>query len=209
MFDWLRRRATTPPAPMAEPLPPMQEYAKEFAAAWEWSVQQGLRAPPVQLMVRQDCVDWTRAEQALQRFIGPYRDEEIATQALAINDALLPVLSAACGIPFQLTLGWYELSGKSSYKHGPELPERLLKEGIAEIIADGLPMHIWLTSPAFEIIDVSLPTQLAKPLEDTNLLRQILYYSSETTKLSVIYHPTVVGDDFLVRIGAALPIGAR
>jgi hypothetical protein len=70
-------------------------------------------------------------------------------------------------------------------------------------------MHIWLTSPAFEIIDVCLPTQLAKPIGDEHLLRQILYYSNHETKLSVIYHPTVVGDDFLVRIGAAIALGAR
>jgi hypothetical protein len=157
-------------------------------------------------MVRQDCVDWARAEPALQRFMGPYRDEDIATQALAINDALLPILSAACGIPFQLTLGWYEYAGQASYKHGTELPEGLLRNGIAEVIAGGLPMHIWLTSPAFEIIDVSLPAQLAKPIGDANLLRQILYYSNQKTKLSVIYHPTVVGDDFLVRIGAAIKL---
>ena len=125
MFNWLRRAK----APVvAGPLLPLQQYAQEFMAASEWTAQQGLFVPPVQFIVHKDCVDWAVAEPALQRLIGPYRDEEIERELFAMNVRLVPQLLEALGIPFRLTIGWFDISGEIHHRHEQALLKRLIEK---------------------------------------------------------------------------------
>ena len=180
MFRWLRR-AKAPVAP-AVPLPPMQQYAQEFMAASAWTAQQGLFVPPVQLIVNKDCVDWALAEPALLSFLGAYRENELASEVFALNCRLLPHLCAAIGVPLTITVGWFEHDGKSRFAHDHELLERLLKKDPSLDTSRGLPLHVWLTSPAFEIIDIALPTIMARKGGSRELAGGILYLSNQSTK---------------------------
>jgi hypothetical protein len=207
MFEWLRRGETPPPAPITEPLPPMQQYAQEFMAASEWTAQQGLFVPPVQLVVNKDCVDWTEMAPVMQRLIGPYRDEEIAKELFAMNTRLVPQLYEAVGIPFRLTIGWFDISGAIHYQHDQALLKKLLQKDASVDTSRGLGLHVWLTSPAFEIIDVCLPTIMALRTNQPEKARGIFYASNQDPHPSITYRPTAVGEEFLFRIGAIFGIG--
>ena len=207
MFDWLRRRWAPRPPVSLEPLTPMQQYAQDFMAASAWSEAQGLHVPPVQFIVNKDCVDWTVAEPVLQRLIGPYRDEEIERELFAMNARLVPQLLEALGIPFRLTIGWFDISGEIHHRHDQAQLKRLLEKDPSLDTSRGLDLHVWLTSPAFEVLDVCLPTIVAARTQDPNLARGILYLSNQDPNPSVTYHPTTVGEEFLFRIGAVFGIG--
>ena len=155
---WLRRWSA--PALSIAPLSPMQRYAQEFIAASRWSAAHGIEQSPVRLKPRPDLVDMKKADPVLQRLLGHYEDRELALQALAVQMLLLRELSVAIEVPLMLTMGWFEIEGKASYQHGEELRLKLVEEGGAPFLVDGLPFHVWLTSPAFEVIDATLPTIL-------------------------------------------------
>ena len=66
---------------------------------------------------------------------------------------------------------------------------------------EGLPFHIWLTSPALEILDVTFAMNLgwAKTREECG--RLIIYQSHHDVSKEPIYHPMLVGEQFFARIG--------
>ena len=205
LMQWLRRRST--PAQPKDPLTPMQRYAQEFIAASRWSARHGIEQSPVRPQPRPDFIDKGKADPVLQRLLGHYENQDLVSQALAVQMLLLRELSVAIEVPLMLTMGWFEIEGKASYQHGEELRLKLVEEGGAPFLVDGLPFHVWLTSPAFEVIDATLPTILAQVTGNQNLARRVVYLSNQTPNPRVIYHPTIVGDRFLVDIGVAVDLG--
>ena len=105
-------------------------------------------------------------------------------------------------------MGWFEIEGKSGYQHGADLRLKLVEEGGAAFLTEGLPLHVWLTSPAFEVIDATLPSILAQVMGNQNLARRVVYLSNQTSNPRVTYHhPTIVEDRFLVDTGFAVDLG--
>jgi hypothetical protein len=140
----------------------MERYAQEFVAASRWSEEHGIERSPARLTPRPDLVDKNKADPVLRRPLGHYEDREIVNQALAVQMLLLRELSLGIEVPLMLTRGWFEIEGRASYQHGDQLRRKLREEGAAPFMVDGLPLHVWLTSPAFEVIDATLPTILAQ-----------------------------------------------
>ena len=113
----------------------------------------------------------------------------------------------APGIPFILTFGWFEHMGKEAYRHSEELLRTMIRDGFASFQPEGLPLHVWLTSPACEVLDVTLPTTMAAAGAE-ELSGGIIYISNRQPEPPVIYHPTVLGVEFLDKIGATVAFGA-
>lgn len=206
MFDWLRRRRSPPPScrmstPSADDPSPKGRYAREFLDAWDTTERLGLRTPAIQLAGRKASVDIERAEPVLRQYFGRYPQDEVVGQAFAINTELMPKLRGVLGVPLTLTMGWFDYQGTTAFEHDEAFLGRLLQNGVAGFTKQGLPLHVWLTSPAFEIIDVTLPTTLTL-VNGSNLVGRALYLSGYELKPRVIYHPTVLGEDFLRDIGA-------
>ena len=187
---------------------PGSTYAREFMEAFARTDSFGLSLPPVRLLVEKDCVNLEVVTPLVQRYLGEFRDDEAVGQGLAINVNIIPYLYAETGIPFTLTLGWFEHMGKELYRHDEQLLKTMLRDGIATYQPDGIPLHVWLTSPACEVLDVILPTTIAAVSGADELTGGIIYISNRDSEPPVIYHPTVVGIEFLERIGAAFPIGS-
>jgi hypothetical protein len=131
---------------------------------------------------------------------------------MAIHSMLLPPLYDALGVPLQLTIGWIEFNGTPRMQHDEALIQRFLTEKLAAWHREGVPFHLWLTSPALEVLDVTFALNLgwAKSAEDC--ARRVIYQSLEAPSGNPVYHPMLVGDDFFVQSGAiinmklALPI---
>lgn len=202
MFEWLCREPGGPRP--ADPLTPMEAYAQEFIRASNRSRQLGITLPPVQFLVRKDCLDMQRLGPMLQEYVGRFSQDEIVGQAFVINAQLMALLADKLGLPLTLTMGWFDHAGRQPYRHDDAFIEKLVKEGAGRFLTEGLPLHVWLSSPACEVLDVTLPTTLATVTGAKSLSGRVVYLSNQTPASVITYHPTVVGEDFLVKIGAVI-----
>jgi hypothetical protein len=152
---------------------PVNDYGQEFMAAWNRTAHFGLALPPVRLLVRKDCIDLSKALPVIVEYFNRHSGEQLVGQTLAIHDQLQPELCAALGgVPLHLTTGWIEFNGTPRMQHGEELIQRFLTEKLAAWHREGVPFHLWLTSPALEVLDVTFALNLgwAKSAEECKTL---------------------------------------
>jgi hypothetical protein len=169
-------------------------------AAMDRTANLRLQTPP-RVLVAKDCTDFSRTMQALLDYFDRHTLEELIGQTVAINLGLMPILLQATGVPFQLTLGWIEQQGRARFKHDDDLIARFLALKEEAWLREGLPFHVWLTSPALEILDVTFAMNLGWAKSSEECARLIIYQSIHDCTREPIYHPTLVGDRFLAHIG--------
>jgi hypothetical protein len=129
-------------------------YIAEYMAAFDRAERLALKAPP-RVLVAKDCVDPDRTLEVLLEYFARHTSEELVGQTVAINTALIPLLLEATGVALQLTIGWIELDGKPKFRHGEETLRRFMTEKLSAWRREGVPFHLWLTSPACEVLDVT------------------------------------------------------
>jgi hypothetical protein len=81
-----------------------------------------------------------------------------------------------------------------------------MSEKLAAWQREGVPFQIWLTTPACEILDVTFGMNNGWAKTREECARLIIYKSPEQTADEPIYHPTVVGEDFLKQSGVMLDL---
>ena len=206
MFEWLLGKKSPASEPVASPvdLASMPAYAQEFEAAWARTERLGLEAPPVRLVVRKDCVDMAKVMPVLLDYFDRHDPAELISQTAAIHFALVPLLTRETGIPFQLTIGWMVHDGKTIFQHDEETIQRFLREKLDAWSCEGMPFHLWLTSPAYEVIDVTFAMNLgwAKTREQCEKL--VIYQPAHAPADKNIYHPMVIGPEFFNQSGATM-----
>ncbi len=67
-----------------------------------------------------------------------------------------------------------------------------------------MPFHIWLTSPALEILDVAFAVNFGWAKTREQCARLVIYQSLRDLQRNPIYHPMLLGHDFLLTTGVAL-----
>ena len=186
----------------ANPKPPAR-YLVEYLAVMDRTADFGLQTPP-RVLVYNDCVDPDRTLQVLLNYFDRHRPVELVGQPVAINLALMPLLLEATGVPFQLTIGWIEQQGRAHFKHNEDLIARFLALKEEAWRREGLPFHIWLTSPALEILDVTFAMNLGWAKTREECARLIIYQSIHDSVKEPIYHPTLLGEVIFERIKVVL-----
>jgi hypothetical protein len=147
------------------------------------------------------------AAPVLQKLLGGFTSEQVSAQCLAINCSLIPLLKERLGISFDLTIGWFDHGGRRIYEHGEDLLVQLLKGNLGDYYSVGFPLHCWLTSPAYEVLDVTLGTTIGSVSSNNrHLIGQVIYFPSRNLTPDIVYHPTVIGEDFLLRSGVAIEL---
>jgi hypothetical protein len=206
MFEWLFGKKSPADGPTASSvdLASMPAYVQEFEAAVERTERLGLGASPVRLVVRKDCVDMAKTMPVLLDYFGRHDPPELVGQTAAIHFALVPLLVRETGIPFQLTIGWMVHDGRTIFQHDEETYRRFLRDKFAAWSREGMPFHLWLTSPAYEILDVTFAMNLgwAKTREQCETL--VIYQPAHTAPGKDVYHPMVIGADFFNQSGATI-----
>jgi hypothetical protein len=154
--------------------------------------------------VKKDCVDMQTVRPVLLDYFERSSAESMIGQTAAIHFALVPLLCDKTGIPFNLTIGWMARAGKAMFQHDEQLIQRFVEGKTEAWLREGCPFHLWLTSPACEVLDVTFAMNLgwAKTREDC--ARLIVYQSAHQPGGDSIYHPTLVGPDFFHKTGGAL-----
>jgi hypothetical protein len=186
---------------------PVNDYGQEFTQAWDRTVRFGLALPPIRLLVRKNCIDLAKALPVIVDYFNRHSGEGLVGQTMAIYDMLLPPLCAALGrVPLQLTIGWIEFDGTPRMQHGEALIQRFLTEKWAAWHREGVPFHLWLTSPALEVLDVTFALNLGWATSAEDCARRVIYQPLHAPRGNPIYHPTLVGDDFFVQSGAIVDL---
>jgi hypothetical protein len=181
----------------------VNDYGQEFMDAWDRTVRFGLALPPIRLLVRKSCIDLAKALPVIVDYFNRHSGEGLVGQTMAIHNMLLPPLCDALGgVPLQLTIGWIEFNGTPRMQHGEALIQRFLTEKWAAWHREGVPFHLWLTSPALEVLDVTFALNLGWATSAEDCARRVIYQSLHAPQGNPIYHPTLVGDDFFVQSGA-------
>jgi hypothetical protein len=133
--------------------------------------------------------------------------DQLRGRTAAIHNMLQPRLSEALGgLPLYLTIGWIELDGTPRVQHGEERIRMFLTEKWAAWHREGVPFHLWLTSPALEVLDFTFALNLGWATSAEDCARRVIYQSLHAPQGKPIYHPTLVGDDFFPQSGAAVSI---
>jgi hypothetical protein len=179
-------------------------YGLEFSEAWDRTLRFGLELPPVRILVQKDCIDVAKARSVIVEYFNQHAPEELMGQTVTIYTMLQPRLWEALGVPLYLTIGWIELDGTPRMKHGDEQIQMFLTEKLVAWAREGVPFHLWFTSPALEVLDVTFALNLGQANSAAECARLVVYQSAKAPPGNPAYHPTLVGDDFFVQSGAAV-----
>jgi hypothetical protein len=177
-------------------------YVQEFEAALERTERLGLDACPVRLVVRKDCVDIAKTMPVLLDYFARHESQELSGQTLAIHFALLPLLVRETGVPFQLTIGWMVHEGRIIFQHDEETNRRFLREQFMAWAREGMPFHLWFTSPAYEVLDVTFAMNLGWAETREQCEKLVIYQSAHAAPGKDVYHPMLIGPEFFDQTGA-------
>jgi hypothetical protein len=181
----------------------LSPYVAEYLAAIDRTEAFGFESPP-RMLVRKDCVDMKIVLPILLDYFRRNSPEAMVGQTAAINFALVPLLYDKTGIPFNLTIGWVLHKGTPIYEHDEHRIEQFLKEHTDAWLREGCPFHLWLTSPACEILDITFAMNLGWARNANECAELIVYQSSRGPQGDSVYHPTIVGPDFFHKTGGVL-----
>jgi hypothetical protein len=183
--------------------PASSHYLAEYTAAVARTEALGLATAP-RVLVAKDCVNRDQVLSVLLDYFDQHTPEELVGQTLATNLALIPLLLKGTGIPFQLTIGWVVFNGKARFHHGEDTIARFMTEKSRAWRVGEMPFHLWLTSPACEVLDVTFAMNNGWAKNRDECAQMVMYCPAHQPQDNPIYHPTLVGDDFFRHIGMSL-----
>jgi hypothetical protein len=187
----------------------MPPYVQEFEAALQRTERLGLDASPVRVVVRNDCVDMAKTMPVLLHYFDRHEPQELIGQTLAIHFALLPLLVREKGVPFQLTIGWMVNDSRIIFQHDEEIYRRFLREKLAAWSREGMPFHLWLTSPADEVLDVTFEMNLGWARTREQCEKLVIYQSAHASPGNDDYHPMLIGPEFFAQTGATAALAGQ
>lgn len=204
ILSFFQSRVPMPPPVSTEALKlKPSPYVTEFLAAISRTEEFGFDAP-IRLLVAKDCVDMDIVRPVLLDYFERNGAESMMGQTAAIHFALVPLLYDKTGIPFNLTIGWLVRKGKLLCQHDERLIQRFIEGNTQAWLQEGCPFHLWLTSPACEILDVTFAMNLGWAKTKEECADLIVYQSAHDPPAYSIYHPTLVGPDFFHKTGGVL-----
>jgi hypothetical protein len=191
MWDWLRKREAMREKRAKSPSSVAIAYRREILEAERASVTSSLwtpgyfdpLAPPSEEPVLLRALDYFMNSTATTEPIDPW----------AMNRCLLTYLRSVGHAMFVLTVGWYEFGGNEMLKHTSQAAERAIKSRDSAHL--NKMAHTWLTSDAFEIIDITMPALVGSGAGRTEVSAGSFYFRSPSVHDNIVYHPTVLIDD--------------
>ncbi|AIY40134.1 hypothetical protein LT85_0976 [Collimonas arenae] len=136
--------------------------------------------------------------------MGHFDAEKIAVQCFAFSGFVQDALEEVLDVPLTYTLGFVKLGNKPIFYTS--------MEGLKEMLDAGRPatatlnLHAWLTLPSDEIIDVTFGTTLGVLRNEPEMIGRIATIHPDDMVGEHSYHPQLLGDDFLRRIGVLVEL---
>lgn len=179
-------------------------YFKDLTAAWKRS-----KSFNFETTKPKHCSTRYLTDQNMSRIIESIREEfgvlgptDLVQQCFGLHFMLMELIQDVLSCPVYFTLGAVEIEkGKPFVFH-------LSEDDVKDLVRGGLKrpdlnLHAWLTLPSMEILDLSLPTSLNALLGWDNIEPgSVISGHADELSGDLRYHPLLVGEDFLRKIGA-------
>lgn len=182
-------------------------YLNEFKAALTRAEKFKLSTPEISLTPNAVIMSEDKINN-LSNIIAPVFEEilsydELVGQCMSINLSALPLLTEWLQCPVYYTIGWIDNgTEKGIYKFDDDFIEEKLTSGHKESLIN---LHVWLTLPSMEIIDLTICTSWAVLNHSEEGKGRVLIKNADDLT-DIKYRPMLIGDDFLFRIGLIKPI---
>lgn len=180
-------------------------YAYELKEAKQRTIRFGLDCPSIfesseRLLTPERQ---KRFPYAVRATVGELGIEEVVGQCLSLHLRLKEPLEEFFGVPIIYTIGYVHTPPTYMFKQSESELLQLLRSGI---VGNQVRLHTWLTLPSHEIIDLSLPTSLAVINGLSEGRGSVIASHAEELNNGVRYHPMLLGDDYLRKIGALVGV---
>ena len=187
----------------------LQTYKTEYMSAFPRTESFGLKAPP-RVLVRKPCVNPDRTLPVLLDYFDRDTPKGLMGQTLAINADLIYLLWHKTHVAFELTFGVVDVKGERYGECSEDTIRRYLADKLVAWQRDGVPFHVWLTSPALEVLDITWAMNLGSAKTREACARRIIYKPLDVPHNNPpTYHPVIVGEDFLYQTGCILDLQER
>lgn len=134
----------------------------------------------------------------LRRTTQQFTFEQLANQCIAVHSLLLPEIAQHLGTSPILTLGFVCLGGRPLFSFSSEHLRAWVRDGAPDF--HGADIHCWITLPSLEILDYTLGAAIYKKTRDPRVRgAMVALHCSQLRGMS--YHPIVLGEDVLPRLG--------
>lgn len=174
-------------------------YEEEFEAALNRTKQWNLKVPEFKPSNQPAITNVSIEEFRLtaQRILGQYQPEQISQQCFQITGFMKDTLEEVLEVPLTITLGYVD------FKHKPTFYTPV--DELHALIAtaphfDSINLHAWLTTPNFEIIDLTFGTTYSLVNNDPEPLGMLFCQHYSKFNEYMTYHPQLVGEEYLFKI---------
>lgn len=184
-------------------------YLADFETAVERTNRFGLTVPKYELRPEDSWLD-AHAQQLIPPLIfktlGQITPQHLLAQCIAVHYALQEPISALFSAPAVLTIGWIEFAGGDDlYRFDDKFIEERLRTGFEPL--SGIQLHVWLTLPTMELIDLTLCTSLSILQDKPEGVGGLLTKKADDVT-GFRYVPMLVGEDFFRKTGAIIDFRA-
>jgi len=176
-------------------------YIKEFVEAVERTKGFGLVVPTVlpapagRFFTKETMQELMKS---IFKTIGRPSPEELTAQCFEINHGIKLIIDDFFKTTSVFTLGWVDEPSKCLVQYTEEQLKHLLVKGISN---ENLDLHAWITMPSMEIFDSTLNTKIAIANNKPELLYAIAARHVDDLAEGFVYHPMLLGDDYLNKLG--------
>jgi len=141
-----------------------------------------------------------------EEFGTNFPPELVVSQCMSFNYKIKEHLEKALGTNLYYTVGDVEMeNGYRFFKCEDNKLKNLLNNGLPE--SKGVDLHVWFTTPSYEILDLTLGTTLAYTQHDKSyqsMNGRIIAQHIDDFKDGVKYIPYLIGEDFAHKSGALI-----
>ncbi|MCK9812838.1 hypothetical protein M1B35_01400 [Pseudomonas sp. MAFF 302046] len=102
-------------------------------------------------------------------------------------------------MPLAFTLGYVEYNGCNVFHSNAWELKMMLKKGVP---LPALYLHAWLMVPSHEVIDMTFGTTYGVVNQIPSVIGSMCFLHPDDMTADMQYHPQLVGEDSLERIGA-------
>ncbi|MFP1785886.1 hypothetical protein ACLEDW_08110 [Lonsdalea quercina] len=177
-------------------------YETEFMSAVKRSKKWKLEVPSIKLS-KKPFLTGDKSETALkiiQEYALKHTPEEVSQQCFGYMYSIQDALEEALQTPLYYTLGYVD------YEKHPVFytPEDKLKSNLLNQMSGvgAINLHAWLTTPNMEIIDLTFATTYGIVNNVPSVIGRCSFQHYSDFNENMIYHPQLVGEDYLKQIGA-------
>lgn len=130
--------------------------------------------------------------------LGEIDPNKIFANCMGFHYILKPLFEYQLTSDVYFTLGYVTVEDDKFFYINDAMIAELLREGVKSTLS----IHAWLTLPTMEILDFTLLTTYAQAKNIPEGMGGVISKKADDLSGNMIYHPILIGDNFLRKIGA-------